>query len=85
MKRVQEWEQKNPDKDYLDTTFAPKFKLGARTDKYLLCVQCGLEAMAEEFGLKPSELSENLTDYVKHEIRQNSLEPLEVAKNYICE
>lgn len=69
----------------MDSTFAPKFKVGARTDKYLLCIHCGLGSLADEFGLTSVELAENLTDYVKHEVRQHELEPTEVAKDYVCE
>uniref|UniRef100_A0A915EDD2 Helix-turn-helix DNA-binding domain-containing protein n=1 Tax=Ditylenchus dipsaci TaxID=166011 RepID=A0A915EDD2_9BILA len=79
MSRVHEWEQ-NVAKEKLDSTFVPKFKLCGRTDKYLLCIQCGLGPMAQKFGLTPEEFSENFTEYVKHEVRQDPLEPNEVAK-----
>lgn len=83
MSRMQDWE--NVMRDKMDENFVPKFKMCGRTDKYLLCVQCGLEPMAKKFGLLPHEFAENFTEYVKHEIRQEPAEPFECAKEFVCE
>lgn len=85
MKKVQEFEQRQEEQHIDTSAIAPKFKLGSRTDKYLLCVQCGLDGMAKHFGLTPAEMAENFIDYVKHDVRQNPVEPLVVAKEFVCE
>lgn len=50
-----------------------------------LCVQCGLSAFAEQFGLTPEEFSENLTEYVKHDVRQVDKLPNEAAAEFVKE
>lgn len=84
MSHLQEWERILA-LDQTDGNYVTKFKICGRTDKYLLCLQCGLASMAEKFGLKPEEFAENYTEYVKHEVRPCLFEPLEVAKEFICE
>ena len=43
------------------------------------------DEIARQFGLKPSEVGENLRDnYQRHDVQQCSVEPLELAKDYVC-
>nr|CAD2207292.1 unnamed protein product [Meloidogyne enterolobii] len=86
MRRIVEWERiiilQEPQSEVEITS---RFKLGSRTDKYMLCIQCGLSPMADAFGLTPEEFAENYTEYVKHEVRQSTKEPNDDAKEYITE
>lgn len=84
MSRLQEWEHMMV-KDKSEGNYVPKFKLSGRTDKYLLCIQCGLIPMAEKLGLTATEFAENFAEYVKHEIRSCPFEPMDSAKEFICE
>ena len=56
---------------------------------YLICQRLllllFLDEIARQFGLKPSEVGENLRDnYQRHDVQQCPLEPLELAKDYVC-
>uniref|UniRef100_A0A914CC01 Suppressor of Ty 6 homolog n=1 Tax=Acrobeloides nanus TaxID=290746 RepID=A0A914CC01_9BILA len=61
-----------------------RFKMSGRTDKYQLCVQCGLGGLAERFGLTAEQYAENLS-WFKHDVVQDSVAPLDAAKEYISE
>ena len=42
------------------------------------------EGFAKRFGLTPEQFAENLRDnYQRHEVEQESVGPLEVAKEYL--
>lgn len=42
-----------------------------------------LDGLAKRFGLSPDQFAENLRDnYQRHEVEQESVAPLEVAKEY---
>lgn len=81
---LQEWERILT-MDQADGNYVTKFKISGRTDKYLLCLQCGLAPMTEKFGLTPREFAENYTEYIKNEIRKIDIDPLEAAKEFVCE
>ena len=43
------------------------------------------DEIARQFGLKPDEFGENIRDnYQRHDVSQCPLEPLELAKDYVC-
>lgn len=51
---------------------------------YSMCRKAGLLAFAKRFGLTPEEFAENLRDnYQRHDVEQEALEPIEVAKDYV--
>ncbi|KAI1712859.1 SH2 domain-containing protein [Ditylenchus destructor] len=60
-----------------------KIKQRGRSDKYQLCVQNGLQPLADKFGLTPDEFAENFAGYTKTEVRQCEEEPLDAAKKYV--
>ncbi|KAL7079838.1 hypothetical protein ACQ4LE_000385 [Meloidogyne hapla] len=86
MRRIVEWERISIlQEPQSEVEISSRFKLGSRTDKYMLCIQCGLSPMADAFGLTSEEFAENYTEYVKHEVRQSTKEPNDDAKEYITE
>uniref|UniRef100_A0A183C609 Transcription elongation factor spt6 n=1 Tax=Globodera pallida TaxID=36090 RepID=A0A183C609_GLOPA len=86
MSRIQEWERLNTiSEQSVDNELASRFKRSAKIDQYQLCVHCGLAAFAEQFGLTPEEFSENLTEYVKHEVRQVERLPNDAAVEFVKE
>ncbi|KAL3102217.1 hypothetical protein niasHS_003626 [Heterodera schachtii] len=86
MCRVQEWERLNAiSEQNVDTELASRFKRSAKIDQYQLCIQCGLSAFAEQFGLTPEEFAENMTEYVKHEVRQVDKLPNDAALDFVKE
>ena len=43
------------------------------------------DEITRQFGLKPHEFGENIRDnYQRHDVNQCPLEPLELAKDYVC-
>ncbi|XP_064612097.1 transcription elongation factor SPT6-like [Liolophura sinensis] len=60
-------------------------KQPARKSGYTICAEAKLGDIAEKFGLKPEQFGENLRDnYTRHDIEQCPIEPLELAKDYVC-
>ncbi|XP_055861753.1 transcription elongation factor SPT6 [Biomphalaria glabrata] len=60
-------------------------KQAHRQSGYSVCLTAKLDEIARQFGLKPSEFGENLRDnYQRHDVNQCPLEPLELARDYIC-
>lgn len=51
---------------------------------YSMCRKAGLASLAKKFGLRPDHYAENLRDsYQRHEVDQEQLDPVEVAKQFI--
>lgn len=51
---------------------------------YSMCRKAGLLGFAKRFGLTPEQFAENLRDnYQRHDVEQEPLEPIEVAKEYM--
>lgn len=51
---------------------------------YARCRKAGICGLAKHFGLTPEQFAENLRDsYQRHEVEQETEEPLELAKSYI--
>ncbi|XP_017776397.1 PREDICTED: transcription elongation factor SPT6 isoform X2 [Nicrophorus vespilloides] len=60
-------------------------KYANRSGSYALCTRAGIDGLAKKFGLSPEHFAENLRDnYQRHEVDQECVEPLEVAKEFIC-
>ncbi|KAL3272900.1 hypothetical protein HHI36_014360 [Cryptolaemus montrouzieri] len=60
-------------------------KAANRSGSYALCTRAGLDGLAKRFGLTPEHFAENLRDnYQRHEVDQEAIEPLDLAKEYIC-
>nr|XP_014354517.1 PREDICTED: transcription elongation factor SPT6 isoform X2 [Latimeria chalumnae] len=63
----------------------PELKQASRRDVYTICQTAGLDGLAKKFGLTPEQFGENLRDsYQRHETEQFPAEPLELAKDYVC-
>ncbi|MFH4974474.1 hypothetical protein AB6A40_001183 [Gnathostoma spinigerum] len=60
-----------------------RYRAATRTDKYMLCIQNGIQEMAARFGLKPSEFAENL-EWKRHDVQQDEEDPFVAAEQYIC-
>ncbi|PVD31669.1 hypothetical protein C0Q70_07087 [Pomacea canaliculata] len=74
-------EAEQPDQDQHDSLV----KQATRRSAYSICLSAKLDEMARQFGLKPSEVGENLRDnYQRHDVQQCPVEPLELAKDYVC-
>nr|XP_023025243.1 transcription elongation factor SPT6 isoform X1 [Leptinotarsa decemlineata]XP_023025244.1 transcription elongation factor SPT6 isoform X2 [Leptinotarsa decemlineata] len=59
-------------------------KYANRSGSYSLCVKAGLDGLTKKFGLTPEHFAENLRDnYQRHEVDQEHVEPLEIAKEFI--
>ncbi|KAL8562544.1 hypothetical protein ACOMHN_045809 [Nucella lapillus] len=84
-RKAEEMAEKNPDEEpraEQDTNFT---KQATRRSDYSICLAARLDDIARQFGLKPSEVGENLRDnYQRHDVQQCPVEPLELAKDYIC-
>uniref|UniRef100_A0A915AX80 Suppressor of Ty 6 homolog n=5 Tax=Parascaris univalens TaxID=6257 RepID=A0A915AX80_PARUN len=61
-----------------------RFRAATRTDKYMLCIQNGIDAMAARFGLTPQQFAENL-EWKRHDVIQDEEEPLKAAEQYVCQ
>ncbi|RWS30565.1 Transcription elongation factor SPT6-like protein, partial [Leptotrombidium deliense] len=60
-------------------------RLAQRKDTYTICKEAGIIGLAIKFGLTPEQFAENVRDnYVKHEVEQYPIDPLEVAHDYVC-
>ncbi|GFO10563.1 LOW QUALITY PROTEIN: transcription elongation factor spt6, partial [Plakobranchus ocellatus] len=60
-------------------------KQAHRISGYSICLNAKLDEIARQFGLKPDEFGENIRDnYQRHDVNQCPLEPLELAKDYVC-
>lgn len=60
-------------------------KYANRSGSYYPCVKAGISGLARSFGLSPENFAENLRDnYQRHEVEQEQVEPLELAKQYVC-
>ncbi|XP_076452893.1 transcription elongation factor SPT6-like [Babylonia areolata] len=60
-------------------------KQATRRSGYSICLNAKLDDIARQFGLKPSEVGENLRDnYQRHDVQQCPVEPGELAKDYVC-
>lgn len=58
-------------------------KQAVRSGPYSMCRKAGIDGLAKRFGLSPDQFAENLRDnYQRHEVEQESVAPLEVAKEY---
>ncbi|GFR73722.1 transcription elongation factor SPT6 [Elysia marginata] len=63
----------------------PAMKQAHRISGYSICLNAKLDEIARQFGLKPDEFGENIRDnYQRHDVSQCPLEPLELAKDYVC-
>lgn len=61
-------------------------KQALKKDRYHLCRINGLATLAKKFGLTPEQFGENLlADYQKHDIDQESLDPMSLAQEYISD
>lgn len=59
-------------------------KQAHRKTFYVACQEAGLGSLAAKFGLTPEQFGENLRDnYQRHETEQYSVEPEEVAQDYV--
>ncbi|KAG8306071.1 Transcription elongation factor SPT6 [Homalodisca vitripennis] len=59
-------------------------KQAVRSGPYAMCRKAGIDAFAKRFGLTPDQFGENLRDnYQRHEVEQESVAPLELAKEYV--
>ena len=59
-------------------------KQAHRKTFYVACQEAGLGSLAGKFGLTPEQFGENLRDnYQRHETEQYSVEPEEVAQDYV--
>ncbi|KAK6637223.1 hypothetical protein RUM44_007637 [Polyplax serrata] len=59
-------------------------KQAVRSGPYAMCRKAGLTGLSKKFGLTPAQFGENLRDnYQRHEVDQESTEPLQLAKSYI--
>jgi len=62
-----------------------QMKQATRKSGYSICLTAKLDEIARQFGLKPHEFGENIRDnYQRHDVSQCPLEPLELAKDYVC-
>nr|KAG5690166.1 hypothetical protein BaRGS_013623 [Batillaria attramentaria] len=60
-------------------------KQATRRSGYSICLDAKLDEIGRQFGLTPSEVGENLRDnYQRHDVQQCPVEPLELARDYIC-
>ncbi|XP_005089175.1 transcription elongation factor SPT6 isoform X2 [Aplysia californica] len=60
-------------------------KQASRRSGYSICLGAKLDEITRQFGLKPHEFGENIRDnYQRHDVSQCPLEPLELAKDYVC-
>ena len=51
---------------------------------FTVCQEAGLTSLASKFGLTPEQFGENLRDnYQRHETELHSVEPEEVAQDYV--
>ncbi|XP_052133580.1 transcription elongation factor SPT6 [Frankliniella occidentalis] len=59
-------------------------KQAVRSGPYSMCRKARLAGFAKRFGLSPEQFAENLRDnYQRHEVEQESVEPLVLAKEYL--
>ncbi|XP_026284387.1 transcription elongation factor SPT6 isoform X1 [Frankliniella occidentalis] len=59
-------------------------KQAVRSGPYSMCRKARLAGFAKRFGLSPEQFAENLRDnYQRHEVEQESVEPLALAKEYL--
>lgn len=59
-------------------------KQAHRKTFYVACQEAGLGSLAAKFGLTPEQFGENLRDnYQRHETDQHTVEPEEVAQDYV--
>ncbi|XP_074640844.1 transcription elongation factor SPT6-like [Tubulanus polymorphus] len=60
-------------------------KQATRKTGYNMCQNAGLDDLTKKFGLTPEQFGENLRDnYQRHDVEQYPIEPLEVAKEFLC-
>uniref|UniRef100_A0A336LY91 Transcription elongation factor SPT6 n=1 Tax=Culicoides sonorensis TaxID=179676 RepID=A0A336LY91_CULSO len=75
-----------PSDDEIEETTEEFDQLKIKMDSgpYSMCRKAGLASFAKKFGLRPEHYAENLRDsYQRHEVDQEQLDPIEVAKQYI--
>ncbi|XP_044731246.1 transcription elongation factor SPT6 isoform X2 [Chrysoperla carnea] len=74
-----------PDEEEEEPALEPEgLKQAGRTGPYAMCRKAGLDGFAKRFGLTPEYFAENLRDnYQRHEVDQEHVDPLELAKNYV--
>lgn len=59
-------------------------KQAVRSGPYSMCRKARLAGFAKRFGLSPEQFAEHLRDnYQRHEIEQETIEPLTLAKEYL--
>uniref|UniRef100_A0A182J0J1 Transcription elongation factor SPT6 n=1 Tax=Anopheles atroparvus TaxID=41427 RepID=A0A182J0J1_ANOAO len=59
-------------------------KLNIDIGPYAICRKRGLTGLTKRFGLTPEQFAENVRDsYQRHEVEQETKDPLEVAKEYM--
>uniref|UniRef100_A0A3P8TS79 Transcription elongation factor SPT6 n=1 Tax=Amphiprion percula TaxID=161767 RepID=A0A3P8TS79_AMPPE len=85
IKEVSEDEEEELEVEEEEEQKGPDLKLASRRDMYSICQSVGL-GLAKKFGLTPEQFGENLRDsYQRHETEQFPAEPVELAKDYVCQ
>lgn len=73
-----------PEEDDEDDRMEETLKAARDSGPYSMCRKAGLLSFAKRFGLTPEQFAENLRDnYQRHDVEQESLEPHEIAKEYV--
>ncbi|CAI4228912.1 unnamed protein product [Auanema sp. JU1783] len=80
--RMQEWERSRVSEGDETAALATRFKQCLRSDKYQLCVECGIGDMVSRFGLTAHQFAENL-DWKKHDVQQDPIPVMKAAEDYI--
>lgn len=88
LRRIEEGEDPEnipEDTEEIDDEPEPEtLKYANRSGSYTLCLKAKLGGLAKRFGLTPDHYAENLRDnYQRHEVDQDPVEPIELAKDYI--
>ncbi|XP_041765514.1 transcription elongation factor SPT6 [Anopheles merus] len=68
----------------VDDAGKERVRLNIDVGPYEICRKRGLTGLTKRFGLTPEQFAENVRDsYQRHEVEQETKEPLEVAKEYM--
>lgn len=75
-----------PDEDDEEEQIEDTIKIARDSGPYSICRKAGLLGFAKRFGLTPEQFAENLRDnYQRHDVEQESIEPSELAKEYLSQ
>ncbi|XP_058061525.1 transcription elongation factor SPT6 [Anopheles bellator] len=67
-----------------DERVQDQIRLNIDIGPYAICRKRGLTGLTKRFGLTPEQYAENVRDsYQRHEVEQETKDPLEVAKEYM--